>query len=117
MKEVRLLGDRILVHLDNPLKTREVDGVILYYPEGAFGSEGEINVWGTVEAVGPGRFAKDKYGRELGHRTPMEVKEGDRVMVIWFLSKVESNRQLQTTLGENRIIVVPSDIMCVDPKE
>lgn len=109
---VRLLGDRILIKLDKPFFERNG----LFYPEGAFGSEDEIHVWGTVQAVGPGRWATRK-GRELGYRIPMEVGVGDRVKVTWFLSKTHTSEQLKAYLGPDTCIVKPEDVLCVEPVE
>lgn len=113
---IRLLGDRVLVKLERPMKQRDLgDGKVLFYPEGSHGSSEEIQVWGTVLAVGPGRWAKRKDGTELGFRIPMEVKPGDRINVVWYLTKVETNKALQALLGEDTLIVTPNDIIAVEP--
>lgn len=112
---VKLLGDRILVKLDKPMDRREVEGGTIFYPEGSHGASEEIQVWGTVLDVGPGRWAKRKDGVELGFRLPMDVKKGDRVNVVWYLTKVETNKALQALLGEDTLIVTPKDIIAVEP--
>lgn len=113
---VRLLGDRIMVKLDRPMQQRDVgDGKVLFYPEGSHGAASEVQVWGTVIDVGPGKWAKNKAGTELGFRLPMDVKKGDRVYVLWYLIKVETNKALSALLGEDTLIVTPSDIIAVEP--
>lgn len=110
---IRLLGDRLLVHLEDPVRERNVDGVTLYYPEGSFGGEGELQVWARVEAVGSGVWVRKK-GAQTGYRRLPEVEVGDRVRLVWLLSKVETNRHLQQYLGKNRLIVKMGDILCVE---
>jgi hypothetical protein len=43
------------------------------------------------------------------------VKKGDRVYVLWYLIKVETNKALEALLGEDTLIVTPSDIIAVEP--
>lgn len=112
-EKLRLLGNRLLVKLDSPAVSRTLesdsgDEVVLHYPTGAHGSHDEINVWGKVLQVGPGRWTKK------GKRVPIEVEAGDRVMVVWYLAEVESNKGHRARLGNNTIIISPEDIICVE---
>lgn len=111
----RPLGDRIVVKLEKPVTHREVDGgIVLYFPEGSHGHDSEINTWGEVIAVGPGRWAVNpKNGLQTGERVPMEIKVGMRVMVVWYLTKVETQKNVQALLGDNTIIIQPEDVICV----
>lgn len=111
--KVRLLHDLILVELDNPPTAKEVDGTTIYYPEGSHASSTEIQCWATVKAVGPGKWATKK-GRPTDRRVPVEVQPGERVMITWYLSQVESNKALSAILGDGRIIIRPEDVLCVD---
>jgi co-chaperonin GroES (HSP10) len=107
-----------MVQLEAPKSSRKVGDVELLYAPGAHGAEDEINVWGTVLQVGPGRWAKNpRNGLETGERIPVEVTVGDRVMVVWYLTKVETNKAHQATLGKDTIIIKPEDVICVDPQE
>jgi co-chaperonin GroES (HSP10) len=114
--KVRLLQDLILVKLDQPPKQKVVDGTTIYYPEGSHASSTEIQCWATVEAVGPGKWATKK-GRPTAKRVPNEVKPGDRVMMTWYLSQVESNKALANILGDGRVIIRPEDVLCVEPAQ
>lgn len=115
---LRLLGDRIMVRLERPMSRRVEDGgVLIYYPEGSHGGDAEINTWGEVLQVGPGRWARNpRNGLETGERIPMDVKAGDRVMVVWYLTKVETQKAIQALVGEDTIIIKPEDVICVDPR-
>lgn len=112
--KVRLLNDLMLVSLDQPPKKKVVSGVDIYYPEGSHASSTEIQCWATVEAVGPGKWATKK-GRPTNRRVPNEVQPGDRVMMTWYLSQVESNKALAGILGDGRVIIRPEDVLCVEP--
>jgi co-chaperonin GroES (HSP10) len=114
--KVRLLHDLILVKLEKPVTSKEVDGVTIFYPEGSHSSSSEIQCWAEVEQVGPGKWATKK-GRPTNKRVPTEVKVGDRVMMTWYLTQVESNKALAALLGEGRVIIRPEDVLCVDPEE
>jgi chaperonin GroES len=62
------LGDRVLVE---PVEEKEVKKGGVIVPDTAKEKPTE----GIVRAVGPGKLHKD------GKRIPMEVKEGDRVLI------------------------------------
>ena len=65
---VRPLGDRVLVE---PVEEQEVKKGGIIVPDTAKEKPTE----GIVRAVGPGKLDDD------GKRIPMEVKEGDRVLI------------------------------------
>ena len=65
---VKPLGDRILVE---PVEEKEVKKGGIVVPDTAKEKPTE----GIVRAVGPGKLDED------GKRIPMEVKEGDRVLI------------------------------------
>jgi len=114
--KLRLLSDRIMVKLDKPLRKRDFgDGVVIHYPDGSHGSQDEINVWGEVLQTGPGKWAKRKDGTELGTRCPLHVAVGDKVMVVWYLTRVETQKSIQALIGKDTIIIQPQDVLCVDP--
>jgi hypothetical protein len=108
------MRDLMLVELESPMGERTLDnGVVLFYPEGAHGSASEIHVWANVLKTGPGVWAKRR-GTELGYRIPVDIHPGDRVMVVYYLSKVESQIAIQKLLGKNIIIIQPEDVLCVE---
>jgi co-chaperonin GroES (HSP10) len=110
-RNVRLIGDKILVELEDPMKERDLGGGIkIFYPSGSHGDMSEINVEGKVLSVGPGPWAT-KRGKETDKHVPMEIKPGDRIMIVYYLSKVETQLGVQRLLGPNRIIVRPSDVL------
>lgn len=112
---LRLLGDRILVRLDKPVTEREVGGVTIVYPEGAHGDSGEVHCWAEVLQVGPGKWATKK-GQPTGRREPIDLEVGDRVMMTWYLSQIETNKALAAVIGEDQIIIRPEDVLCVEPQ-
>lgn len=65
--KLRPLEDRLIIE---PLNEGEKTKSGLYLPDTAK----EKPEQGKVISVGPGRFDKD------GHRVPMEIKKGDRVL-------------------------------------
>ena len=65
---VKPLGDRVLVE---PVEEKEVKKGGIVVPDTAKEKPTE----GIVRAVGPGKLDED------GKRIPMEVKEGDRVLI------------------------------------
>lgn len=105
---IRLLGDRLLVKMD-PMRTVS-DGGILYPNEDAV-TEHDIYVWGTVVSTGPGKWAKKK-----AVRVPVGVSEGDRVLFVRYLAKVETNKSLQSSLSEGHLIIQEQDVLCVEER-
>jgi co-chaperonin GroES (HSP10) len=113
---VRVLGDNILVKLEKPTEEKDLgSGVVLHYPKGSHGHETEMNVWGEVLAVGPGKWGKRPDG-VFTKQTPPEVAVGDRVLVMYYLTKVESMRAQQVIFGEDTIIIKPEDIICAESR-
>lgn len=109
---IRLLGDRVLVKLERPMTERVVDGHTIYYPEGSHGASTELHSWATVEQVGPGAWAK-----KGSRRIPIDLRVGDRIMMTWYLSQVETNKALAQVLGKDKVIIRPEDVLCVEPSE
>lgn len=103
---IRLLGDRLLVKMD-PLKKVSAGGIL--YPNEDAVTEEDIHVWGTVVSTGPGKWAKKK-----NVRVPMDAKEGDRVLFIRYLAKVETNKSLQSSLPDGHLIIQEQDVLCVE---
>jgi len=115
---LRLLSDRVMVKLERPVTHRVVDGgTVIFFPEGSHGCDAEINTWGEIIQTGPGRWARNpKNGLDTGERIPMDVKPGDRVMVVWYLTKVETQKGIQALIGDDTLIIKPEDIICVEPQ-
>lgn len=77
-------------------------------------SSGDNHRWATVIAVGAGKWAKDKYGKDLGRRIPVDIKVGNRVLVVRWLKEVHTNKALSEKLPEGMMFVKQSDILCVE---
>jgi hypothetical protein len=43
----------------------------------------------------------------------MEIEVGMRVMVVWYLTKVETQKSVQALLGDGTIVIQPEDVICV----
>lgn len=90
--KIRLLGDQIIFLYDFIRDAREESKTasgLLYVPKNATQPAHSETVWGTVIAVGPGRYLDKFLDRERGTSQigssaflPMELKAGDRIAVM-----------------------------------
>jgi co-chaperonin GroES (HSP10) len=99
---VRPLQDWLLVEYDPP-KTQTEGGIIV--PEGA---HDDVYEWGTVVAVGPGKFYQ-----KLGRTVPPEVKPGDRVYYVKFLKKTHTGQSIRHVLEDGTFLIQQKDIIVV----
>jgi chaperonin GroES len=89
------LADRVVV---KPLEDGETMRGGLYIPDTAK----EKPQQGEITAIGPGRIEE-----KSGHRVPMEVKVGDRVLYAKYAGS-------EVTIdGETRLILRESDVLAV----
>jgi chaperonin GroES len=97
----RPINDSILIRFDK--ESDKVNSGLLYKPEGA-----AEHIFGTGEvlAVGPG-----KWNNKGGRYEPMLVQVGDGVAVIKFLSKTETGKYVQYALGDDQLVIKPSDVL------
>jgi chaperonin GroES len=94
MASLRPLGDRVVV---KAIEREEVTSSGIYLPDTAKEKPQE----GRIQAVGPGRLL------DSGDRSPMELKEGDRVL---FAKYAGTEFKLD---GEDLLILRESDILAV----
>lgn len=108
-KELRLLGDNILVRMDPD--TDKVLGGLLFKPEDAYET---IMRTGEVISVGPGRWATDG-DTPLDKRIPIGVEVGEGVVFNRFIaSHTKTAEQLhQFVLEKDEAIIAPRDILLV----
>lgn len=102
---VRPLSDWILVRYDP--ETKETEGGIVK-PEGA---HDVVHEWGTVLAVGPG-----KYYEKLGDRVPLEVAPGDRVYYIKFLKNTHTGKSIKHVLEDGTFLIQQKDVIVVEER-
>jgi chaperonin GroES len=109
----RPLGDRVLVrHDDSGEKERSTGGGIVI-PEGTYVDESEIMTWGTVVAVGPGRWSKTR-----NIRIPTEVQVGDRVLYNRFLKRTNSGEAFAEKIGDDYVLLnEDKDIVAVEEQD
>lgn len=104
----RPTGDSILVRFDE--ESDKVGEGLLFKPESA---TEHIFAKAEVLSVGPGKW----YPKGSKHG-PMLVSPGDGVVVIKYLAKTHTGAYVQHALGDNQLVVKPSDILFVyDRKE
>jgi len=103
---VRPQNDYVLVESPPDASDQTSGGIIK--PEGAIE---DINIWGTVLAVGPGRLTKK------GVRIPIDAKVGDRVLFVRFLKKTRTGEALVQVLGNNQFLIQEKDILAVDEEK
>ena len=98
-EKIRPLGLYVLVRLDPSEK--QVGSIII--PEGKYL---ESECFATVEGVGTGKIPKG--------RVKMDVKDGDRILMIRMHERTSSNEKMQKRLGDGRIFIrYPDDILGV----
>ena len=96
--KIRPIGDRVVVR---PAEKEEVTKSGIVIPDTAKEKPQE----GTIIAVGAGKF------NEKGDRTPLEVKEGDRVL---FAKYGGTEFKLD---GEEYLVLRESDVLAILVKE
>jgi chaperonin GroES len=92
--ELKPLGDRVLVHVD---EVGEISSGGLMLPESAR----EKPVSGKVVRTGPGKREED------GNITPMSVKAGDTVVYFKY-----AGDNMETTDGSKYVVLHQQDILC-----
>lgn len=103
---IRPLGDWILVEHD-PSKDVTDGGIVI--PEGA---HDEVHEWGTVIAVGPGRFYE-----KIWDTVPLEVGPGDRVLYVKFLKNTHTGQAIRHVLDEGTFLIQQKDIIVAEKGE
>ena len=94
VKNIILLGDRLLVSVESTKKTTE-SGIVL--PDSSV-SKSQI---GTVIAVGEGRVAFN------GEKIPMTIKENDRIVFDKFAgTELQIEDETYLVLNEQNVIAV-----------
>lgn len=98
-----VMGPRILVKADKPPELSS--GGLIVLPSGAME---HVLTTGTILAFGTRTI------KETGERIPLdELEVGLKVVFIRFLTKMDANRQVQHTIGQDVITIQPSDVMLV----
>jgi len=107
----RPTGDSILVRFDE--ETDKVGEGLLFKPASA---TEHIFAKAEVLSVGPGKWSEK--GRK---HAPMLVNPGDGVVLVKYLAKTRTGEYVQYVLGDNQLVIKPSDILFVydrnDPPE
>lgn len=108
-RELRLLGDKILVRMDPEDNT--VAGGLLYKPDDAYET---IMRTGEVVSVGPGRWASDG-DVPLNKRCPVGVEVGDGVVFNRFIATHTKTAQTlhQYLLKDEEALIGPKDVLLV----
>jgi co-chaperonin GroES (HSP10) len=101
--------DYCLIRRDPAEKVSE-GGIIMVAPIDKFAGRVELR-WGTVVAVGPGRWSRD--GKE---RLPCFVRPGDRIGFPPVFQGIEHKRGISSPLEAEEIMLRASDIWAMEER-
>lgn len=103
---IRLINNRVLVQLEKPQEA-SASGLVLY-PNGSMEN---VNTFGRIMAYG---FILPKEGPDSGKRLPIPGLEvGKRVVFIRFLANQHTNESIRALLGDDLVVIAPSDIAAI----
>ena len=108
--KIRLMRDLVMARHDDSLEKERLSSGGIVVPAGSYTAEHEIMTWGVVVATGPGRVTKK------GHRIPLEVKIGDKVLYNRFNRMTKTGEAIEEVIGEQFVILQEEkDIICFEP--
>lgn len=101
--KLKMMNDSILIKLDED-SNKTVSG-ILYKPDGAC-----EHVLRTAEVLGVG---PGKYVAKADVRDKIDLKEGDGVLFIKFVTYTNTSQEIQQVIGKDKAIIRPADVLLV----
>lgn len=109
MSKLQPLHDRIVARVD-PVR----DPYLITSPD--IQAQAGVNAWGTVIAVGLGRWTAGTKTKPPV-RVPMEVQVGGRVCFIKYHARTKTGEGISWVIGKDMVLLKEDDVIAYEPVE